>query len=651
MSDIVKEARKLYEKDKEAWSSIYKLAKEDLQFQSDDEYAQWDQTDAQRRRETGRPAITVDKLTQFVHQVANDIRMNTPTINVIPSDEAGSIETADVFKGKIKDIEYRSGADDAYDTAVTSAIKCSIGFIRVDHDYADEKSDKQELFIKRVVNPFAVILDSDSTESDGSDAMHGFVLDKMSAARFKEKYPGKEVHSFEDEECGNYKDSDDVYVAEFIKIVETPRKIGFLEDGTSEDVAEGKEYKTTRTTKDRVVTRYILSGKEVLEETRFPGKYVPIVPVYGEEAWEDGKRKLHSLIRKAKPAQRMHNYWASLETELLMKQPQAPVMAPIGAVEDFVDEWKDPNKAMVLRYNTELNGKPLPKPERLSPPQVPTGILNARMVTVDDIKGAMGIYNASLGERSNETSGVAINQRKIEGDVATYHFGDNLVKSITQVGRILVCAIPEIYDTPRVIRTIGEDDEPKPVGINGAMIDGQDQTYDLRQGKYDVRVITGAPFTTRRQETAAALTQMFGSNPELMTVFGDIFFKNSDFAGAQAMAERAEKLLPPNLKDEEDDQEKIALQQQLQEAAQQIEALSAQLKNRSESDMLKASTDKMKAETDLQQAKIDAAVKMAELKVREQEIALKQQENQLKALEIQARLSRPPEDGQSSPLN
>lgn len=653
MADIIKSAQELRKRDEEAWSSIYKAGKADLRFQSDDEYSQWESLDVQRRKDSNRPVIQIDQLGQFVHQVANDIRMNTPTINVIPDGDGADIDTAEFLKGKIKAIEYYSNADTAYDTAVTSAIKCSIGFLRIDHDYINDKGFEQELKIKRVVNPFAVLLDSGSIEADGSDAMHGSIIEKLTKSKFESRFPGKKAVSFESETGEECADGEEVAICEFYKIVEESREIGALEDGTIEDVTEDREYKTRRKVSKRTVKRYTLSGADILEETTFPGIYVPIIPVYGEEAWEDGKRKLHSLIRKSKSAQRMHNYWASLETELLMKQPQAPVMAEEGQVEDYAEDWLDPSKAMVLRYKGyDAKGQKISPPARLEPPTIPTGIINARRETVDDIKATMGIYNAALGARSNETSGVAISQRKVEGDVATYHFGDNLVKSITHCGRILVCAIPEIIDTPRVERIIGEEDEPKEVGVNGHLVEGQEKSFDLKKGKYGVRVITGAPFTTRRQETAAALTEMFKAYPELYNVMGDLYFKNSDFAGAQAMAERMKKVIDPKfLEDNEQheiqpDPEKEQMAQiiqqgqvALQEMQQQIQSLEQQIQSKD----FEVKSEKAKSDIQKQYDALKSAETIAKLTI----------EGQKKDLEIAVLRAQPQpvEIGQSGPMN
>lgn len=667
--DIVKTAQRLFTRDKEAWTEVYQHALNDLDFQNPDrEGAQWDPTDYQNRINSRRPALTIDQLSQFVHQVANDIRMNTPAINVIPSGNGADEDTAEIFKGLIRNIEYRSNADDVYDNASLSAIRCSIGFIQVDHDYTDDDGFEQELLIKRVINPLACWIDADSIECDGRDAKHGTLLDPILVSDFKKEYPGKDAVSFGEENVQtDYKDEDVINIAHFFRLKEETKEISVDALGNIVPYAEGMEKK--RVVKNITVERYKMSGKDVLEKTTFPGRYIPLVPVYGEENWINGKRHILSLIRRAKDPQRMQNYWASLETELLQKMPNAPVMVAAGQIDDYIDDWRTPSKAAALRYNTiDAKGNQLPMPQRLEPPTIPTGIVNARREAIEDIKASMGLYNASIGARSNETSGVAIQRRQQEGDVATFHFGDNLVRSITQVGRILVCAIPEIYDTPRVIRIIGKEDEPKEVGINGKMSEDQEIAYDLTQGKYDVRVTTGASFTTKRQETASALSELISRQPELAGIMGDIFFKNSDFAGAEAMASRMEKWIEKNNpgmieKDGEEVDPRVQqmqgqmmeMQQIIQQGAQELERLQQELANKKYDMQLKLHESELRAQTDAEKIsleqqklvvdsqseaeknKLDQQKLFMDTQIKEQELAIKQKELELKELELQVK--------------
>lgn len=630
-TDLVSQLRDEFKKDQDHWSEIYRKAKEDLKFTSDVEDAQWDQQQRSARIKNGRPALTVDQLSQFIHQVVNDIRMNTPSIQVIPSD-GGDPDTAEIFKGLIRNIEYVSNADDVYDTASLNSVKCSIGYIRVDHDYVDEESFKQHLLIKRVINPLSVFLDRDSIEADGRDAKRATVLDKMLVSAFKKKYPGKDVVCFQSDDTKPLKDEDYVTIAEMFVIDEESKTVGLLEDGNMEEMAEGRPYKSTRKITKKKVKRYILSGADILEQTTFPGKYIPLVPVYGEEAWIEGKRHIYSLIRRSKDAQRLYNFMKSNEIEVLMTQPKAPWLAAEGQIKDKAP-WLNPGNSDVLEYaTTDLMGNPVPAPQRIQPPSISQGFYQAGIQAVDDIKATLGMYNASIGARSNETSGVAINARQQEGDVATYHFGDNLSRSITQVGRILVCAIPEIHDVEDVIRIIGEEDEPKQVGINGAMVEDQKETYNLSQGKYDVQVTTGIAFSTRRQETVAALTELFAKQPELMQIMGDIYFKNSDFSGASAMASRMEKAIDPKFLDKETkeklaeegqeqiDPEKEQMKMLIEQGAQELQALQQELQAAKASEANKQG---------------DLVIKHGDLQIKEQDLQLKQQELQLKAMELE----------------
>lgn len=617
--DIVQIAQDAYQEDQSAWSSVYNDARQDLEFLSDEDYAQWDNTVFKDRLAAGQSVLTIDQLGQFIHQVVNDIRQNTPSINVLPANDESDRETADIYKGLIRQIEYQSNADAVYDTAADFSVKSSLGFIRVDHDYANSAGPEQILCIKRVINPLAVYIDNNSIECDGRDAKRAEVLEDMPVSEFKRRWPGFEPCSFVGKKQKNYKMTDTVTVCEFFRIEEETKNVGYDDEGKMQPDDGKSEFKIKRKLTKKKVMRYWLSGQDVLEKGEFPGKYIPIIPVYGEEAWIDGRRKIYSLIRKSKDVQRMYNLWASTETDLLLKQPNAPVMVPAGAIENYAADWQNPTKSMALRYDQQSTDGSITynKPERLQPPTIPTGIVNAKAETLNDIKATLGMYNANIGQRSNAVSGVAYNAQKIEGDVATAHFGDNLVRSIAQCGRVLVSAIPEVYDSARIIQIIGVDDEPQQVGINGKMSAEQKQHFDLTKGQYDVRVTTGPSFTTRRQETVAALQETFKGSPELFAVLGDLYFRNSDFAGAESMAERmkmiVEKQNPGLTSDGKEQDPQVAqmaqvitqAQQQIQMLTQQLQALEGQ-----------ARTAETEAKMENLKGQIDSAAK--ELKLQEQ---------------------------------
>lgn len=645
MSDFVEDSLKKANDCHDYWLPIFDKARDDLFFQSDDLYAQWDQKDADARKKSGRPVLTIDQLGQFVNQVSNDIRMNTPSIDILPDGGEASVETAEILQGLIKNIEYKSRADDAYDNAVNFAIKCGIGFIRVDHDYEDELSFDQELYIERVINPFSVLLDPSSIEADGSDAKYCFILEKMPLEHYKEQYPDASEVSFSiTEHYTSERDQDEITLAEYFYIEEEDVTI-IMDGDTARVLEDGEEIfdgAVTRKTKTRVVRRVKMNGEETLEETTFPGNYIPVVPVYGEEMWQDGKRNLFSLIRRSKDSQRMFNYWASMETELLMRSPKSNIMAAEGTTEDYADDYLNPEKAAVLRYKqTDSANRPAPPPQFTPPVQIPAGIVNARQQTTQDIRATMGLYDSFLGQQDNAISGVAIQRRQGEGNRAVFHYADNLVRSINQVGRILVDAIPRVYDAPRTVRIIGKEDTDDLVGINGMYVEGQEQNYSLGRGKYSVKVSTGSSFSTMRQEASEAYQSIVGAQPQLMSVMGDLLFKYMDFPGAQAISERIKRTMDPNIIDDEIDPQAAAMQAQNQELQQGIEMLQGQigqlqaaLQSKQQEIAIKAQAEQADAASDARKHQLELEKLRMEERKAISEINLKQQELELKAYDL-----------------
>lgn len=626
---LLEMARSLFAGDFSHWNPIYDKGREDLLFLSDQPGAQWNQAEFNKRTKSGRNALNIDYLTQYVHQVANDIRQAERQVKVIPTGSDASIATAAVYQGLIKDISYESAADEVYDTASTSAVKCSIGYIKVDHDFIDDKGWDQKIILKRVINPFIIFPDRNSIESDGRDMNHCTELEQMKVSEFKRKYPNAAVVAFDNDSkdgSSNLTEDDEITIAHF-----------FIKSSEESELVHPEDPNRTRTVIKNQIMRYKLSGQDVLERTTFPGDYIPYVPVYGEEAWVDGERNLHSLIRKSKDAQKQFNLMQSIKVDVLLKQPQASVMVAAGSIEAYKDDWIDPTKSMALRYDThDAEGNPLPVPQRLEPPTMSSGLIEATKQSVDDIRATLGLYQSSIGQQGNEVSGKAINARKIEGDTATYHFGDNLIRSITQVGRIIVCAAPEIYDTQRIIQIMNDEDEPELVGINGLTPQGQQAVHDFQKGSYNVRVTVGASFTTKRQEGFAFLKDMITQAPELLKVGGDILFKNADFAGAQEMSARFKRTMDPRILGEtpQQDPQVAQLSQQLDQAkqlisagAQQLQDLQKQLDDKNQEMAIKAAAVKSKDENESDKNQLALVKQTSDHTLQERKLDIEEQKN------------------------
>ena len=582
LSDILKEAIAAFERAESAESDNRKYAQEDIEFARLSR--QWPEKIRRQRELEQRPCLTINKLAPVIRQVVNDARQNRPSIKVIPADSKSDPETAELMSGLIRNIEHTSNADVAYDTAIDSAVSGGFGYWRINLDYSEAGTVddlqnagielfEQDIVIERIGNPFSVYADPDSTSADSADWNCAFVVERMTHKEFQKKFPKAKRSDFTnsawDVASGLWRTDEDVMVAEYWKREEAVKLVVAVqmpdnEDGPGEVVVidankyeegMGQPITQPRPIKCHKVTRYLLTAVEVLETTPWPGCYIPIVPVYGDEVNLKGTRHFRSLIRDAKDANQMFNYWRTTATEMVALAPRVPFIGPKGSFETDAAKWATANSSSHAYIEYDDKGVP---PQRQPYPSMPAGALQEALNAADDIKAITGIYDASLGAKSNETSGRAIMARQREGDVSTFHFIDNLTRAIRHTGRIIIDLIPKVYSTPRIIRILGQDGKPERKAINGAKMDeaqeGDEELarmHDVRVGKYDLVVTAGPSFTSRREEAATQMIELIRAYPDAAPVIGDLLAKNLDWPGADEMAERLEKMLPPQARDEE----------------------------------------------------------------------------------------------------
>ena len=602
-----------------AWSETREDEIDDLRFYagSPDNHWQWPadvlatRGSVQGQSINARPTLTINKLPQHVRQITNDQRQNRPSGKVIPADDKGDVEVAEIYDGIVRHIEYISDADVAYDTACENQVAYGEGYIRILTEYTDPTSFDQDIKIGRVRNSFSVYMDPMIQDPCGSDAQWCFITEDISKEEYERKFPNAQpISSIEslgvgDQTVSQWINENTVRIADYYYIEHTRKTLNLYYgnvsalSGSPEDrqmVAMGMKPIRTREVDIKQVKYCKINGFEVLERNDWAGSHIPVVRVVGNEFEVDGRLYLSGIVRNAKDAQRMYNYWTSQEAEMLALAPKAPFVGYGGQFEGYETQWKTANTTNwpYLEVNpdvTDGQGAVLPLPQRSQPPMAQTGLIQAKMGASDDIKGATGQYDSSLGATSNERSGKAILARERQSDTGTYHYVDNLARAVRCVTRQLVDLIPKIYDTERIARIIGEDGtsdmarvnpgQPEPVKkiVNEQGIVIQ-KVYNLGVGKYDVCVTTGPSYMTKRQESLNAMTELLQGNPELWAVAGDLFIKNMDWPGAQEMAKRFAKTIDPKLLGDEDESPEMqAARQQMQAMGQEMEQMHQMLQN------------------------------------------------------------------------
>lgn len=583
---------------------------DDLKFSSGD---QWPIEVQNSRHLEARPCLTINKLDAYVRQIVNQMRQSRPRMRAHSMNSEANAKVADVITGIFKHIEVNSDADTAYDTAGEYAVRIGWGYWRVVTDYVREDSFDQEIYIRPIDNPFSVYFDPNSIQPDGSDAEKVLITTLMSKDDFKIQYPGADDGGdFNQRGTGDFDpdwvQKEDIRVAEYFYVERKKTKLLLLSDGTKvyKDEAPSPEILAAagimvvgeRETMRKQIKWCKLTGLEILEERDWSGRYIPVVPVYGQQLTVEDKRKKYGLVRNAKDAQRMYNYWQTSLTESIALAPKAKWLLAEGQDEGHENEWAQANiKSMpVLRYKqTDINGKEAPAPQRLQPEPPPAGVIAAAMSIDKDLQSVVGIFDPSQLPQGN-MSGKAIRGQQMQQDMTNFHYYDNLVRSMKHTGRIILDLIPKIYDRERVLRIIGYDGKPEMVTLNQRTQDemGVEKVLnDVTVGEYDVYMDTGPGYQSKRQEAVEAMMPMISTNQELFNLAGDLVFRNMDFPGAEVIADRLAANNPLAQIDEKSEippqiqMQLMQAQKQIADMQQMIAAMELEKQYRSDVEMVR----------------------------------------------------------------
>jgi portal protein len=649
--DDFTQARERYKDAREAMRENRMRMEEDLEFSNPADPKQWERQSITDRQ--GRPTLTLDNTNQFIQQVVNDGRRNTPSIQTIPENSGANVLVSQQLNGRLRHIEYASRAGIAYDTSLEYSARIGLGWIKVAPKVLDGQKNYQEPRIYGCDDPLAACIDGDSVEFDGSDAMYGFYETVMSPAAFKRRWPKAKQAAFESDEDNRqigWFTEEGIRVCEYWRVLTS--QVNMIEiagpDGGVYSVTEDEYWEDAQKTgvkpepqgtysaTQRQVKHYTMSGVDFLEETDFPSKWIGLIPVYGHVLRIKGKRYVCGLTRRLRDGQRFHNYQMSSLAESLLSQPKAPFMAPGRSIEGYEAHWEamnSGNPAYVPYNDIDDEGNPIGPPIRLAPPQFPVAYGQAANLGLNEMQAAVGMYKSTLGQQSNAVSGRAKQADKVEGDNATFNFHDNLRRSLEQVGRVVVDMDIRLNDTARDVRILSlnadkssfvrldpEMQEPVKQDAKGNVV-----AFNPGIGEYGIIVKTGPSYATQREELEDRLTQLGQGNPQLAAALAPLLVKMADMPEADKVARICLSLLPPPVQQAYDDgdeesnippqikQQMTSMQQSLQQASQMIQKLAAELNQANDENAEQS-----------QQAQVEALQKQRELDIKEQQAVTQQ---------------------------
>ena len=645
---IVREAKKRFKRVAEWEATSRKRWLDDVKFCNGDadNLFQWpDNVRDARAYGTSdeRPCLTINKTQQHVFQIVNDGRQNKSSVKIKPVGDEATYEAAQVLEGLVRHIEYVSDAQSIYTHVSTGQVQGGIGYCRMVTDYVDDVSFDQEIYIKPL-DALTVYGDPDSKEADGSDWRFAFVFTDVPRDEFVIQYPDVDIPLTTTTALGNDEGAwvglDMVRVAEYYYRTEVPDLLIVFTDPMTGEKKPIKKSETkgfsgalrealdeqledpdtqTRDIIGHEVKWVKIAGNQIIDRKDWAGSRIPIYFAEGIKTVIDGELDRKGHVRALKDPQRMYNYFNSAAVEYSGLQSKTPWLAASQSIEGLETYWGRANldNNAVLPFNhKDDDGQPIPPPERMQPPVSAPAYMAGMQTASTDMMLVSGQYQPMMGEPSNERSGKAITARQRQGENSTYHFIDNLATMIRRIGKDIIEIVPKIYDTPRLVKIMGDDLQMSDVMIDptAKMAFEKRKSTDRNAaeqvvmnpsvGRYDVMSDTGPDFATRRQESFNALSQIAASNPELMGIIGDLVMLAADFPLADEAAERLKRMVPAQALGDGPNPQIMALEKQLQAMQNLVSALSTKAQaataktitseSKREIEEFRAVTDRMK---------------------------------------------------------
>lgn len=689
--------RERYERAAEADNENRRSYREDMRFLLVPG-AQWEE--GHRRRRKGRPTYEFNILRQQWRAVTARLRAALPSARikaVEPSDAQG----VQVRQALVDQVFLNPSAREAILNAAEHATGGGFGAFRVNTTYSSDDAFEQDIAIEMIADPMKVWIDPDSQDPSGLDAEWMFVEETISREAFRTRYPKAEVVNWETAAQSGYADwynREEIRVCEYWRKEPVTKRLLLMSDGRTVDAEEvaaaldemaeaGITVVREREVKTHRIVMSIVAGLEEIDGPHdWAGKYIPIVPIYGDRYFVDGRFQWSGVVRYGRDAQSLLNYNLTAQQEMVSKQPKVPFLVTPQMLEGkgVKELWDGSNRYdlpyLVYTPDERVEGG---GPRKMSAPEFPSAFSQLSGSNLDMLKAVTGVYDASLGAPTAERSGKEILARQSQADRLTSNYADAVGNAVTQAGRIVMDLLPKIYDTERVVRTLGPDGREGWARINAEVIDNATgelvRINDLSSGKYDFVVDSRGTGQTGREMLTEFLSNVFSQQPNTFALFGDIFFRNMDnIPGSQELAERARVLLPPQLANGADgaQQAQEAMEGEIQARQQQLEAEFAQRGQDMEAghqaavqqiEKAKADANReiqsqaanlMEKEKEINEAKVEiektvaaamdeneklkaAAAKMAlQLENKEREQGLRQQELRLKEMEIISRIER-----------
>lgn len=611
-----------------------------------------------------RPCLTINKVRDPIRKIQNDELQADLGMSITAADDFdGDIDAREIElrEGLARRIQRQSNAKDARMWAANRAAICGRGWYGITTRDVDVSSDSfdQEIVYERFYDQFSVLVDPTHEQPDGSDIEYAFVGRDMPWDLYRQKFPRLADGSknplsdrtVTDDEWRAYADDAPGWVREdgkqrTIRVTRYWRyeresyQIVMLPNGAvmRADTLDKEALALIPAThkRERIIKRVkssLIDGVNTLEEIDWPGRYIPIVKIVGEEIHVfDQQRRFEGLVRPAIDPQKAYNAMVSSAVEAIAMAPKAPWIVPFRAIENFQPQWLEQATrnwpALFFNDVDPDTGQPITPPQR-NQAEPPIQAM-ALMIAAFDQSIMATIGQANLADTHPDVRSGAMASRLLdEAARGTSNYLANLIRSVHYEGMIVNDLLYPIYGrTGRRVSMLSANKKPERAVIG--------DTHVLTpNGSYNVAIEATKFWETKEQERLSLMAGIIEKSPEQLSVIGDLFF---EAAGDTDMAKRYKAVLAPPIQEMLREGQPIdpRLQQAMamgQQLAQEVTQLRADKGARMEQAQIKSEADRQIAAADnLTKMKIAESHDATLLAIEELKTQLKSQSEEMKLL-------------------
>jgi len=508
----------------------------------------------------GKPKYTFDETNPIIDDIMGEMASSEFSIRVLPTGSEATRDTAQIFEGIIRTIENISNATDIYLEAARIMVTTGLAGWRVVQRYRDDNSFNQDLMIDPIPGfEDSVWFDRGAKRRNMSDAEHCWALTRIPLAKYKEKYPdgsGLSVGEDRDTEVYFHKSKDDVVIGEYLYRKIKNRTLALMSDDSilvvddkfemikDELALAGVTPIRFRNRPYHQVYQRLFDGADWLsteKETAF--SYLPIIPVFGNFRVSENKLIYWGIVHKLMDAQRVINYAESRKIEEGALSPRGKIWMP----KDQAQSEEVRRKLRTLNTNADpvqfydhVDG--LAPPTYQGSPASNPGLIQTAQSAQSYIQRTSGTFDEARGAAPAHRSGEAIQLLQQKSDNPKRKWFQAMEVALQHTYRVMVHAIPVIYDSQQQIILTGRDGTTDMVTLRKKIVDRQTgepiEINDLSKGNYDTICTAGPAFHSRQQETVSALIEMAKIDPSILQIGADILLYNQSAPGIDKIAER-----------------------------------------------------------------------------------------------------------------